>query len=52
MTTWSRNINHEFPLRPGMHVVLTLPDDMTLEEAERLIRYINTLALTKEDTDD
>ena len=43
----SRSINHEFPLRPGMHVRLTLPDDMTQDEAERVIRYIKSLALTE-----
>ena len=55
MTTWSHTINHEFPIRPGMHAVLTLPDDMTQDEAERLVRYINALAvdtLTGEDSDD
>ena len=45
---WSRSINHEFPLRSDLHAVLTLPADMTKDEAERLIRYIKTLATQTE----
>ncbi|KKL47535.1 hypothetical protein LCGC14_2334570 [marine sediment metagenome] len=48
----SRSINHEYPLRPGMHVRLTLPDDMTLDEAERVIRYIKSLVLPEDNNDD
>jgi len=33
-----------FPLRPGLDVALSLPRDLTAEEAERLSTYLRTLA--------
>lgn len=33
-----------FPLRPGLVVTLTLPDDLTAAEAERVGVFVRTLA--------
>lgn len=42
----TRLINHTYPLRPDLLVPLSLPADLTAQEAERLAGFIRALALT------
>ena len=39
-----RIVNYPYPLRPGLLVSVSLPVDMTTQEAERMAAYIKTLA--------
>ncbi len=39
-------IEYPFPLRPGLQAKLMLPEDVTDHEAERLTRYLQSLAVT------
>lgn len=38
-------ITHPFPLRPDVLATIEVPDDLTLEEVDRLCEHIRTLAL-------
>lgn len=40
--------SHPFRLRPGLNVALNLPHDLTPHEADRLARFVLTLALDPE----
>jgi hypothetical protein len=37
-------INHTFPLRPGVYARLTLPEDLTSKDAQRLANFVQSLA--------
>jgi hypothetical protein len=39
-------IEYPFPLRPGVRAVLTLPEDLNETEAKRLVRFVESLALS------
>ena len=44
----SRMIEYPFPLRPGLQARLELPEDITEQEVARLIRFVQSLAVTQE----
>lgn len=41
-------IDHKFNLRPGFEVFLSLPEDLTSKEAERLSSFVKTLPFNNE----
>lgn len=41
-------INHTFPLRPGVYARLTLPEDLTSKDAQRLANFIQSLAFDEQ----
>ena len=41
----TRLVHYPFPLRSDVTVYVVAPADMTTEEAERLARYVRTLAV-------
>lgn len=44
----TRMVLYPFPLRPGLQARLELPEDITPAEVERLVRYIQSLAVNDE----
>ena len=40
-------LDYPFPLRPGLQARLTLPEDLTVEEASRLGAFLTTLAVPR-----
>lgn len=44
----ARMIEYPFPLRPGLQARLELPEDITEQEVARLIRFVQSLAVTEE----
>ena len=46
--TQGQNVVYDFPLRPDLMVRFVLPADLTTGEAERLIRFVQTLPFPDE----
>jgi len=44
-----RLMAHDFPLRPDLQVRMYLPPDLTVDEAERLIAIVRSLAFSDPD---
>lgn len=49
MKRTSHQLTYPFPLRPDMTITLTLPVDLTADEAEKLAVFLRTLAVPEKD---
>lgn len=45
-----RLMAYEIPLRPGMRVQLSLPEDLSVSDAERISRFVMSLAFEDDET--